>query len=253
MTSAHMILGDARAVPLADDTVDCIVTSPPYNVGLDYTEGDNLTLDEYTDLARASCTEMHRILKPGGRLWLNIVQSTSQLGDFGRATGTRLNLLDLWTRALEATPLLYRDTAIWNKDAGNQPTAWGSYLSPNAPNLRGRYEPILIYFKEHWDRGRPDGPNDIPAAEWPVLTRNVWTITPNGTSRWHPAPFPLELPRRAILLSTWPNDLVVDPYAGAGTTLTAAYQLGRRALGLDISPAYVARFKDTGLQPQLDI
>lgn len=244
-----MINGDAREIPLEDETIDCIVTSPPYNVGAGY-DGvdDDLPLSEYTDLAHGSVAEMHRILKPGGRLWLNVVQSTNGLGDFGRDRGARLNLMGIWTLALERSGLLYRDVAVWHKTIGNQATAWGSYLSPNAPNLRGRWEPILVYFKDHWTRARGDGRNEITADEWPILTNNVWTFPADGASRWHPAPFPAEIPRRAILLSTWPGDLVLDPFAGAGTTLRVAHELGRDAIGIELSESYVARWEERGLQ-----
>jgi site-specific DNA-methyltransferase (adenine-specific) len=56
----------------------------------------------------------------------------------------------------------------------------------------------------------------------------------------HPAPFPVELAQRCIRLSTWPREVVLDPFAGTGTTLVAARQLGRRAIGIEASEAYCA-------------
>lgn len=82
--------------------------------------------------------------------------------------------------------------------------------------------------------------NDIPAAEWPELTRNVWR-TPCAARNGHPAPFPAELPRRAILLSTWPGDVVLDPFCGGGTTVRVARALGRVGVGVDLSATYAAK------------
>lgn len=249
----HGSATDLRSLGIEDGSVDCIVTSPPYNVGLDYDGVDDaLTLDEYTDLAHGSVLEMARVLKPGGRVWLNVVHATNQLGDFGRETGARVNLMAIWEHALAWGRLLYRDVVVWDKGIGNQATAWGSYLSPNTPNMRGRWEPILVYFKDHWTRARDDGLSlDLDASEWMDLTRNVWRIVPDGGQRWHPAPFPAEIPRRAIILSTWPGDLVLDPFAGSGTTLRVAHALGRRAIGVELSESYVTRFAESGLQEVL--
>lgn len=233
---------DARALPLDDESVDCIVTSPPYNVGMDY-EGvdDSKPWDEYREDVQQWCSEMGRVLKPGGRCWVNVVHATNEGSDHGRDNGIRKNLLGLWSLALEDSGLHYRDTVAWAKGVGNQATAWGSYLSPNAPNLRGRWEPILLHFKDHWSRGRTDGQNDLGKDEWTELTQNVWKITPDGTARWHPAPFPREIVRRCILLSTWPGDVVLDPFMGSATTLEVARDYGRRVIGVDLSERYCER------------
>ena len=68
----------------------------------------------------------------------------------------------------------------------------------------------------------------------------------------HPAPFPVELARRCIRLSTWPGEVVLDPFAGTGTTLVAARQLGRRAIGIEASEAYCAQAVDRLAQGAFD-
>jgi site-specific DNA-methyltransferase (adenine-specific) len=68
----------------------------------------------------------------------------------------------------------------------------------------------------------------------------------------HPAPFPVELARRCIRLSTWPGEVVLDPFAGTGTTLLAARQLGRRATGVEVSEAYCFEIVDRLAQRSLD-
>jgi site-specific DNA-methyltransferase (adenine-specific) len=72
---------------------------------------------------------------------------------------------------------------------------------------------------------------------WPALCSTVWQIAP-ARRDGHPAPFPIELARRCIRLSTWPGETIFDPFAGSGTTVLAARQLGRRAIGIEASAAY---------------
>lgn len=159
--TAEMIHGDARALPVPDNSVDCIVTSPPYNVGMEYAGvSDLLVGGEYEALADRSCAEMARVLKHSGRVWLNVAAQTNHEDGNGR----RGNLTWLWSRALEDHGLWYRDTVVWHKPTGNNSTAWGSKLSPNAPNLRGRWEPILLHFKGEWTRGRVEQ-NDIEMGD----------------------------------------------------------------------------------------
>jgi site-specific DNA-methyltransferase (adenine-specific) len=88
---------------------------------------------------------------------------------------------------------------------------------------------------------------------WPELCSTVWNLAPAARQRdGHPAPFPLELARRCIRLSTWPGEVVLDPFAGTGTTLLAARQLGRRAIGIERSEAYCLAAIDRLAQGSFD-
>lgn len=243
---------DATNLPIEDESVDCIVTSPPYNCGMEY-EGvsDSFTDEEYAELVQGASREMARVLRPGGRVWLNCLQSLPVYDDLealrrDRGTGRKgAQILDhrgdpfgQWKDAL-LSHLKYRDTIVWIQEGGHdQATAWGSVLSPNAPNLRGRYEPILLAFKDTWSRGRVEK-NDLTWDDFSRWTRNVWTFKSESAKRaGHPAPFPAELPRRAIMLSTWPGDVVLDPFCGSGTTIKVAKDVGRQAIGVDLSETY---------------
>jgi DNA modification methylase len=86
---------------------------------------------------------------------------------------------------------------------------------------------------------------------WPALCSTVWNLTP-ARRGGHPAPFPVELARRAVRLSTWPGEVALDPFAGSGTTLLAARQLGRRAIGVEASERYCALAVDRLAQTALD-
>jgi DNA modification methylase len=220
--------GDATKLPLADESVHCIVTSPPYNCGTEY-EGydDNLDWYDYEALAEHSAKEMLRVLVPGGRAWVNVAPSVPGMG------GSRTALAAGWQEALGWAGFNYRDTIIWLQGGHDGGCAWGSWKSPTSPNLRGGYEVILLYFKGQWKRYPTLG--NIPlyqGDDWQDLVRNVWPIRP--VRRKGGAPFPAELPRRCIALSTWPGEVVLDPFGGTGTTVAAAEEAGRVGIGFDI-------------------
>ena len=167
-----------------------------------------------------------------------------------------------WADALElGGGLVLVDQVAWQSvRAGG--CAWGSWQSPAAPNLRGDYEVITVACKGGWERSAPPGLEAWrdTIGDWPGLCSTVWAIPtvggriPPGTNTpghpaGHPAPMPVEVARRCIRLSTWPGEVVLDPFAGSGTTLLAARQLGRRAIGIERSERYcelaVARLAQT--------
>lgn len=245
-----MILrGDARALPLPDESVDLAVGSPPYNVGIPYDEhNDSMAWREYRMAALAWAGEMERVLKPTGRVFLNVAPVVQeQPGGAGRNGGPhsgrsqkdRTSLLAIWSGALEAKGLKPCDIIAWTSQRGSG-TAWGSYQMPSAPNIRGDWEAVLVYYKESWPRTPPagyEGWRDT-LGNWPALVSNVWMIRPEFDRLGHPVPFPVEIPARAIRLSTWPGQVVLDPFCGSGATLLAADQLGRRGVGVEISEGY---------------
>jgi DNA modification methylase len=115
----------------------------------------------------------------------------------------------------------------------------GSWQSPACPNLRGDWEVIIAAYKDSWARDTPDewkGWQD-DLGGWTSLVTNVWRMQPEQRNG-HPAPYPLELPMRAIRLSTWPGETVIDPFCGSGSTLRAAKDLGRKAIGIEASEKF---------------
>lgn len=232
-----IIAGDATELPIKSNSVACIVTSPPYNLEVDYPAyKDSLTWPEYLNMASKATREMYRVLVPGGRCWIN-VQPTVPSGD---ALGSREDLLSFWMSAYMKAKFRYRDITVWIQDSHDGACAWGSWLLPSAPNQRGSHEMILCLYKGAWHRERPAGvdrawrdPKDALGGRWTDLVRNVWTIPPSR-NKDYPATFPLDVPARCIRLSTWPGEIVLDPFAGSGTTVTAAQQLGRIGVGVDI-------------------
>jgi site-specific DNA-methyltransferase (adenine-specific) len=256
-----IVRGDALRLPLADESVACVVTSPPYNVGMDYGDvTDLMSWAEYVELAMGACREMARVLVPGGRAWVNVMRTapeeltngTHSNGEPGKKGGHaigRVNLAGLWGAALEGAGLAYRDTVVWVQDSHDGACSWGSWEMPSAPNLRGDHEVILLFHKGPWLRTPPYGAEKWrdKLGNWETLCRNVWTLQSNPHDSHHPAPFPAELPRRCIRLSTWPGEVVLDPFAGTGTTLRVAEQLERVPIGIELSRAYCERIIARGV------
>ena len=212
-----------------------IVTSPPYNGGLDYGEGvdDQRPWPEYEEWARDWVARAGAALSHGGRLCINVAAV------MGRSPA--YPLAGLYLSALCEAGLLLRGEIVWDKGPSrNSSTAWGSWCSPANPSLRDSYEVVLVASKERYGAPNPRGePTDISAEEFTRDTNSLWRI-PCETTRHHPAPFPVELATRCIKLYSWPGDVVADPFCGSGSTLVAAIRCGRVALGCDLSPAYCA-------------
>lgn len=239
--------GDAAHLPLPDDSVPCIVTSPPYNVGIDYPAySDSLPWGAYWAKARSWAKEMARVLQPGGRLWLVIAPTVPKVP--GEPGGERVAFASRWTETLLVRELAYRDQIIWRQQPDGA-CAWGSWLLPSAPNVRGRYEVVLSFYKEPYKRPYPsqvfrgtknregwrDADDDF-GGPWTDLVTNVWDVKQTTGKGRYPGSYPPELAARCIRLSTWPNELVVDPFAGGGATGQACEGLTekRRALLIDL-------------------
>jgi site-specific DNA-methyltransferase (adenine-specific) len=147
-------------------------------------------------------------------------------------------LAQRWATTLAAAGVEPVDQIAWCSVRGAG-TAWGSWESPGAPNLRGDWESVLVAAKGGWERVAPAGWEDWrdTVGGWAGLCSTVWQLAP-ASREGHPAPFPVELARRCVRLATWPGEVVLDPFAGSGTTLVAARQLGRRAIGIEPSERY---------------
>jgi site-specific DNA-methyltransferase (adenine-specific) len=246
-----LFCADARDVELSE-LAAAVVTSPPYNVGLRYDgdpRGDALTWGDYRALTADAAELMARVLVTGGRAWVNTAVSVP--ADDGPRK-RRVLLGHLWATALEAAGLDLVDQVAWQSARGAG-TAWGSWQSPAGPNLRGDYEVLTVACRDGWERRPPAGAEAWrdTLGGWPALCSTVWQITP-ARRDGHPAPMPVEVARRAIRLSTWPGETVLDPFAGSGTTLLAARQLGRRAVGIERSEAYCAQVVERLSQRALD-
>ncbi len=233
-----IICGDAETVlpHLPDSSVDIVITSPPYNFGHRYANDPSNDTRDWNDyfkkLARI-WRECYRIVKPGGRIAVNIQPLFSDyIPTHHIISGQLLELGLLWKAEI-----------LWEKNNYNAKyTAWGSWKSPSMPYLKYTWEFIEIFDKEtHKKTGRRED-IDITDAEFKEWVIAKWSFPPELWMReyGHPAMFPEELPRRVMKLFSYRGDIVLDPFNGAGTTTVVACQLGRRFIGIDISAEYCA-------------
>ncbi len=216
---------------LPDCSVHLMVTSPPYNVGKEY--DDDLTLNEYLAFLERVWIETRRVLVPGGRLCINVA-------NLGRKPYIPLHAF-IAEQAIRLG-FLMRGEIIWNKAASASPsTAWGSWKSASNPTLRDVHEYILVFCKDTFKRYNPQNrTSTIGRDEFLEYNKSVWNLTAESAHKvGHPAPFPLELPRRLIQLYTFESEIVLDPFMGSGQTAIAALKAGRHFVGYEIDQKYV--------------
>jgi site-specific DNA-methyltransferase (adenine-specific) len=214
---------------LPDSCIHLMVTSPPYNVGKTYDQ--DLTLDDYLNLLRKVFRETFRVLVNGGRACINVA-------NLGRKPYIPLHSHVI--REMTEIGFLMRGEIIWNKSASSgTSTAWGSWKSAANPTLRDTHEYILVFSKGSYSRNAGGKSDTISKEDFLALTKSVWEFPAESARRvGHPAPFPVELPRRCIQLYSFAGDVVLDPFCGVGSSCLAAVQDGRHFVGYEINAEY---------------
>jgi site-specific DNA-methyltransferase (adenine-specific) len=219
-------------------SIDLIVTSPPYNVDIAYnSHDDKSSYLEYMAFNRRWLKRCYHWLKSDGRLCLNVPLDKNKGGQ--QSVGADFTCL------AKKVGFQYHSTIIWNEGNISRRTAWGSWKSASAPYVIAPVELIIVLYKKEWKKKRVDGENDIDKKEFMDWTNGLWTFQGESKKRiGHPAPFPLELPRRCIKLFSYKDDIVLDPFLGSGTTLIVAELNDRKAIGIEIDEAYCALAKN---------
>jgi DNA modification methylase len=215
-----------------DNSVQLIVTSPPYNVGKEYhTYNDSRDFEEYLGMLEKVWLECKRILCAGGRIAINVA-------DTGRQPYLPLHVHI--TKQLLRLGFLMRGVIYWDKGPSvGVSTAWGSWRSPSNPTLRDVGEHILIFCKDSFKLESDHNISTISPLEFAAYSKSIWNMpTVNAEKEGHPAPFPEELPRRLIKFYTFLGDTVLDPFLGSGTTCRVARSLGRRSIGYEMDERY---------------
>lgn len=227
------ICTDSMRMPLEDNSVHMIITSPPYYNAKDYSSWPSYDL--YLDDMDVAIGEMYRVLVDGGRLAMNVPQGYDRPGNGGYKT-LEADLLNF----VKLHGFIMRGHIVWDKmgisPQGNG-TAWGSWKSPSNPALRDVHESIIVAHKGDGKMPKT-GDETIERDDFLMWTKSIWSFPPQSSS-WHPAPFPPELPRRLIHLYTYTNAIVLDPFCGSGTTVKVADELGRIGVGFDLKEGYL--------------
>ncbi len=236
--------GDARAIPLADDTIDLVVTSPPYwkkrDYGMPNQIGQEPTADEYVQNILACLNEWKRVLRPTGSVFLNI-------GD----TYHRRSLANIPARveiAAAESGWLIRNRIVWAKDGGMPEPARTRLANRHEyvlhMTLYGTYYYDLFGYSEVYSNGNGANPGD------------VWQFNPTRHMGEHLAPFPTEIAERAIRLACphqycpkcgEPRQRIVE----RTTRLDERRAQARRAMELaeegGLTPAHIAAIQATGV------
>ena len=259
ISESLLICGDARRALslLPSESVQTVVTSPPYWSLRDYQVEDQIgrddTLRSYICSIVEAFDELRRVLRGDGTVWLNVGDSYTSGNRRYRAPDRKNRARAMEVRPRTPEGLKPKDLigVPWRLALALQDAGWWIrseviWHKPNAhpESVRDRptkaHETVFLLSKEqnyYYDASAVVGPNDR-------RLRTVWDIPTeplkraNGDEDDHPAMMPVTLARRCVSITSSPGSVVLDPYAGSGTTLLAAEGLGRRWVGIELNPSF---------------
>jgi len=217
---------------ISEESIDLVVTSPPYNVDIKYNSySDDMDYHTYLEFTNKWLEKAYKVLKNDGRFCLNIPLDKNK-------GGQQSVYADIVTIA-KKIGFQYHSTIIWNEQNISRRTAWGSWLSASAPYVIAPVEMIVILYKKKWKKISGSKKSDITKKEFLEWTNGVWNFMGESKKRiGHPAPFPVELPKRCIKLFTYVGDTILDPFLGSGSTLIACALTNRKGIGIEIDKNY---------------
>lgn len=262
MTNHKIIFGDSRRMRLIpDQSVQLIITSPPYWQLKDYgTEdqiGFNDSYEAYINNLNLVWKECNRVLSDGCRLCINIGDQFARSVYYGRykVIPIRTEII----RFCEALGMDYMGAVIWQKtttmNTSGGGAIMGSFPYPRNGILKMDYEFILL-FKKLGNAPKPTPEqkkaSEISKEEWNQYFSSHWQF--NGVKQYgHIAMFPEELPRRLIKMFSFVGETVLDPFAGSGTTSLAAKHLNRNSIGYEINREFEPLIREKLMDSQTNL
>lgn len=255
-----LICGDAQRTlgKLPSASIQTVVTSPPYWSLRDYDIHDQIGRNDdlvaYIGSIVDTFAELRRVLRPDGTVWLNVGDSYTSGNRRYRAPDRKNRARAMSVRPPTPEGLKPKDLigVPWRLALALQDDGWwlrGEIIwhKPNAhpESVRDRptkaHETVFLLSKEqnyHYDNGAVRGPGGRRLRDvWDIPTDPIKRST--GCADDHPAMMPIALAERCLTLTSRRKSVVLDPYAGSGTTLLAAQRLGRRWVGIELKPSYV--------------
>ena len=249
-----IIQGDCIEVmkEMEDESVDCVITSPPYNVGIEYENyNDKREWEDYKEFIKKWTSEVYGVLKRDGRVAINIPYEVNVTDRGGR----RFILSDYW-QIMQEIGFNFAGIVDLKEDNPHRVklTAWGSWLSPSAPYIYNPKECVLIAYKSEWKKQSKGISyfNNKNKKEFQNLTSGIWEYEAEK-KKWTEANFSLGLPMKALKILTFENELVLDPFLGSGTTALACKKMKRNYIGIELSEKYinVAKKRINNIQEKL--
>ena len=235
----RILAGDSEEIldAIPNNSVDLIFTSPPYNFGLDYQYADEsydtdaTSWENYFAKLFRILDKCVDVLKFGGRLVINVQPLFSDY----------IPSHHIISNYLMEKRMIWKGEILWEKNNYNcKYTAWGSWKSPSSPYLKYTWEFVEVFCKGDLKKKGQAENADIDADSFKQWVSAKWSIAPERRMAEfdHPAMFPEELAKRVLLLFSFQGDVILDPFAGAGTTCVVAKRTGRRYVGIDVTESY---------------
>jgi site-specific DNA-methyltransferase (adenine-specific) len=246
---------------LNDKSVDVVVTSPPYNIRLNYNNyKDNLSPDEYLDWIENIGTEIKRLLKDDGSFFLNIGDKSSNQGIAWTVAFRLIKQFVLQNTIVWAKSISISDAKLDNNSDVKVDISLGHFKPiPSNKYLNNCYE-FIFHFTKKGDVQLDKLAIGVPYKDksnvnrWPSTNNedkrdggNIWvmpykTIRSKSERGYHPSSFPVQLPERCIRLhgiAKKDNFVVLDPFCGIGSTAVVCKRLGISFVGFDIDKEYL--------------
>nr|WP_314552276.1 site-specific DNA-methyltransferase [uncultured Capnocytophaga sp.] len=264
----NILQGDSAEMlkTLPDNSIDLIVTSPPYADQRKSTYG-GISPDKYVEWFLPISEQLLRVLKPSGTFVLNIKEKV--------VNGERSTYVMELILAMRKQGWLWTEEFIWHKKnsyPGKWPNrfrdAWERLLQFNKSKKFAMYQEEVMVPMGDWAKSRLKNLSDTDKrrdnskvgsgfgkniSNWidreKAYPTNVLHLATECNNKKHSAAFPEELPEWFIKLFTKEGDMVLDPFAGSGTTLFVAERMGRSAIGIEIMEDYYQMIKNQLEEP----